>query len=52
MKCFVLQNLLIFATLQDKGNASYKSKDYKAAAGKYHRAILYMKVKTRNNLMI
>ena len=54
MKCFVLQNWLIFATLQDKGNASYKSKDYKAAAGKYHRAILYMKVKTRNlyNLVI
>ena len=30
--------------LQDKGNGHYKSKEYKAAAGKYHRAILYMKV--------
>ena len=30
--------------LQDKGNENYKSKDYKSAAGKYHRAILYMKV--------
>ena len=30
--------------LQDKGNTNYKNKKYKAAAGKYHRAILYMKV--------
>ena len=30
--------------MQDKGNENYKSKDYKSAAGKYHRAILYMKV--------
>lgn len=30
--------------LQDKGNGNYKNKEYKAAAGKYHRAILYMKV--------
>ena len=29
---------------QDKGNGEYKNKEFKAAAGKYHRAILYMKV--------
>ena len=26
------------------GNELYKMKDYRAAAGKYHRSILYLKV--------
>ena len=29
---------------KDLGNKFYKEGNYKAAAGKYHRAILYMKV--------
>ena len=31
---------------KDLGNTLYKEGNYKAAAGKYHRAILFMKVKS------
>ena len=29
---------------KEAGNELYKMKDYRAAAGKYHRSILYLKV--------
>ena len=32
---------------KESGNACYKEKDFKTACKKYHRAILYMKVKLR-----
>jgi len=42
-KVSIEEKLSLATEFKDKGNENYKSKDYKSAAGKYHRAILYMK---------
>ena len=42
-KATIEQKLDTAAEFKDAGNGFYKASDFKAAAGKYHRAILYMK---------
>ena len=42
-KATIEEKLDTATAFKDEGNAHYKAQEYKAAAGKYHRAILYMK---------
>jgi len=42
-KVSIEEKLKLATEFKDKGNGEYKNKEFKAAAGKYHRAILYMK---------
>ena len=45
-KMSVREKLETAVEFKDKGNASYKDGEYKAAARSYHKAILYLKVMT------
>ena len=45
-KMTVREKLETALEFKDKGNSSYKDGDYKAAARSYHKAILYLKVRT------
>ena len=44
-KMTVAEKLENAVQFKEKGNASYKDGDYKAAAMSYHKAILYLKVR-------
>ena len=48
-KMSVAEKLENAVQFKEKGNASYKDGDYKAAAMSYHKAILYLKVRARTS---